>query len=203
MVENPLEACSEMLASFIREMRKEKIMSTNKFAIQVFLNEFPFIKNILKAKHITGEVEEVKVLRISPEFLDTMPWYTGATGSLVGIDDDERIFLLDSEGGLLLEVKQSRDITHNEQYQENELRGFETIGEALLRLDNPDKVVFALRVHLGYVVENHHSVGGFSITLFKAPKNFTLKGWVEEQLNREKTLLSATITEIDAEGVRN
>lgn len=39
-------------------------------------------------------IEEVRVSRVMRELMDVTPCYKGATGSLVGIDDDDAIFLL-------------------------------------------------------------------------------------------------------------
>lgn len=196
----------------------------DRFKVRSFFAQFPFLSNIATgswygspdewcANHgctETGyhshptfiredDVEEVRVSRISPEFLQTRAWYNGTTGSLVGIDDSERIFLLDKDGNVLVEVEQSRDVVHNEAHTDNEYEEGETIGETLLRLENPDNVMYAVSVHTGYEVRDHHSVGGNSVTLYKTPKGFTLKGWVEEQKRRASEQIAATIAEIDAE----
>ena len=144
-------------------------------------------------------VEEVKVSRISPEFLQTRAWHNGATGSLVDINESERIFLLGKEGNVIIEIAQSREVVHNEAHTDNEFDERETVGETLLRLENPDDVVYAVSVRTGYEIRDHHSVGGNFITLYKAPRGFTLKGWVEEQERRASEQLAATIVEIDAE----
>lgn len=196
----------------------------DRFRIRSFFAQFPFLSNIATGSwygspdewcsnhgctetgyhsHPTfireDDVEEVKVNRISPEFLHIRAWYRGATGSLVGIDDSERVFLLDKDGRVLVEVEQSRDVIHNEPYVDDEYEERETVGEALLRLKSPDDVMYAVSIHTGYEIRNHQSVGGNAVILYKSPKGFTLKDWVEEQERRAKAQVEAMVAEIDAE----
>lgn len=181
----------------------------DRFKIQAFLRQFPFLctMKLDDARYGSDEftnlspnnAEEVKVSRISPEFLHTRAWFKGATGSSVDIDDSERIFLLGKDGTILLEVEQSCDIVHNSAHEDDQLEERETVGEALLRLKNPDDVVYAVSIHTGYEIRNHHSVGGSSLTLYKAPKGFTLRGWVEEQERRAMAQVEAMVAIVDAE----
>ena len=176
---------------------KEVIM--NRFKVQAFFEQFsfltegeePIVRNI-------EEVEEAVVSRIDKDFLDKEPQYNGATGSLVGIDDDEHIYLFDCNGNLLIEVKQGGQCTHNEAYTDDEDWDGETVGESLLRTD-PERVHYAVVVHTGYKIRDHHSVGGYSVTVYKPPKGFTLPEWVEEQKQRATAHVKAMVAEIDAE----
>lgn len=129
-----------------------------------------------------NNVVSVEVSRISPEFLQIRVWYYAE-------DDSQMLYLLDKEGGVLTSIEQSTN--YSEEYQE-----METIGEALLRLENPDDVHYALRVD---------KVGecDYSITLYKSPRGFTLKAWVEEQLHRAAVQIEASIAAIDAEAQRS
>jgi hypothetical protein len=170
----------------------------NRFKVHAFFAEFPFLVTGDSVVRDVGRVEEVAVSRISKEFLDKEPKYKGVTGSLVDIGDNEQVFLLDKSGNTLATVKQGYDVTHNEAHMDDELSAGETVGEALLRID-PAQVHYAVVVHTGYEIQDHHSVGGYSVTLHKAPKGFTLKGWVEEQKRRARAQVEAMVVEIDAE----
>lgn len=177
----------------------------SQFKIRAFFRQFPFLSAIefggSNHRRIDiGRVEEVHVNRIDKDFLGVVPQYDGATGSCVDIDDSERILLLDQDGNVLVEARQQDHIHHNEAHTDNEYRAGESVGEALLRIDNPDAVMFAVRIHTGYEIRDHYSVGGYSVTLYKAPKGFSLGGWVEEQLRRASEQILATVAEIDAEG---
>ena len=171
----------------------------NRFKIQAFFAEFPFLtagdEPVIRD---IEEVEEVAVSRIDKDFLDKEPKYDGATGSLVGIDDSEHVYLFDRDGNFLIEVKQGGYCHHNEAHTDNEEWSGETVGEALLRTD-PAQVHYAVVVHTGYEIRDHHSVGGYSVTAYKPPKGFTLPEWVEQQKRRASEQITATIAEIDAE----
>lgn len=168
----------------------------NRFKINGFFREFPFLATLVED---TSEVEEVRVARIDRDFLGKVPQYRGATGSLVGIEDSERIFLLNQNGEVLAEPRQALSITHTEAYRDDEEEEGETVGEALAYLEDPDTVAYAVCIHTGYRIRDHHSVGGYSVVVYKPPKGFTLKGWVEEQERRAKEILDAQLAEIDAE----
>lgn len=171
----------------------------NRYQINAFFSQFWFLttgdKPIIPDIY---NVEEVAVSRINKDFLGKKPKYDGATGSLVGIDDSERIYLLDLDGNMLVEVKQGGSCHHNEAYTDDEEWDGETVGEALLRTD-PAQVHYAVVVHTGYKIRDHHSVGGYRVTAYKPPKGFTLPEWVEEQKRRASEQIAATIAEIDTE----
>ncbi len=169
----------------------------NRFGIHVFRQEFESLLWILPVEW--KEDMETRVSRISHEFMEKRALHDGATGNLVDIADDAKIFLLSASGKLLAEVRQTIDITHNEANWDNEYEDGETVGEALLRLGQPDRVAYAVEIREGYIVKDHHSVGGYSVTLYKPPKGFTLSGWLNGQIRREKEKLSAALAEIDAE----
>jgi hypothetical protein len=168
----------------------------NRFKINAFFKEFPFLTTLVED---ANGVEEVKVARIDRDFLGKVPQYRGATGSLVGIGDSERIFLLNEKGEVLAEPRQALDITHNEAYEDDEKEEGETVGETLTSLEDPNTIAYAVCIYVGYRIRNHHSVGGYSVVVYKPPKGFTLKEWVEDQESRAKAMLDAQLAEIDAE----
>ncbi len=177
----------------------------NKFKTQAFFREFPFLTKEQQTNDISfvlcpnvDEVEEVFVSRIDKDFLKRVPQYSGATGSLVGIDDEESICLLDKNGDFLTSVKQGGDCIHNEGHTDDEHWDGETVGEALLQT-NPEEVHYAVLIHTGYEIQDHHSVGGYSMTLYKPPKGFSLPEWVKEQEKRAEELIKAQVAEIDTE----
>ncbi len=170
------------------------------FTVRAFALEFPFLFKGENSLVDQAAVERMSVSRIDTDFLSCVPAREGVIGSQVDIDDSERIFLFDGDGNQLTEVKQQVDIRHNEKRWDGEYCDGESVGEALLRLDDPDTVKFAVKVHTGYTTESHLSVGGYSVTLYKAPKGFTLRSWVEEQIARAQVLVKAQVAEIDAEG---
>lgn len=174
----------------------------NRFQIDALLREFYWL-NCTDGDYTPlvdpEKIEEASVSRIDADFLARTPKYDGATGSLVGIDDQERILLCDRYGFVLTEVKSSGYCRHNEAHWDDEEWNGETVGEALLRLENPNAVHFAVLIHTGYELRNHHSVGGYRVVVYKSPKDLSLKEWVEEQQRRASDKLHAQIADIDAE----
>lgn len=173
-------------------------MEMRKFFMRSFFEQFSFLTVGEKPVVQVERVEKVSVSRVGRDFLNRVPQYNGATGSLVDIDDSERIYLFDREGNLLVEVQQGGYCHHNEAHTDNEEWDGETVGEALLRTD-PAQVHYAVVVHTGYEIRDHFSIGGYSVTVCKPPKGFTLPEWVEEQKHRASEMISATVAEIDAE----
>ena len=163
---------------------------SNRFKIQAFFKEFPFLESICDIE----KVEKAGVVRISKDFLMAKPRTEVVSGSLVNINDSEQVFLFDSGGNLLTEVKPSRSY----HYMGNCEEPGETVGEALLRIDST-RVHFAATVRIGYEIRDHRSVGGYCVTLYKSPKRFTLLEWVEEQELRANKEVQAMIAETESE----
>lgn len=173
----------------------------NRFKIQAFFKEFGFLAGLLEKLEYQeqGEVEEVYVKRIDKDFLEITPKYEGASGDLVGIADSERIVLLDEGGNILEEPRQASVQRYTACHKDDEEEEGKSVGEALSYLEDPNAVVYAVRIHTGFRIRNHRSVGGFSVTVYKPPRGFNLKDWVEEQRRRAKQMLAAEVAQIDAE----
>lgn len=166
----------------------------DRFRVEAFIREFPFLEGLAEKDRI----EDIRVSRISPDFLKRKPREEYASGSRVDIHDIEKVYLLDEDGAVLTEVKGVVDAVDHR--GEDTFEEGETVGEALARLDDPNAVAYALNVHTGYEVVNHHSIGGYEVIIYKPPKGFTLRGWWEEQIRRAAVKVASEIAEIDAEG---
>jgi len=115
-----------------------------------------------------GSVEDVEIgADVDAELLEYVPRDEGATGSRVGIDKTERVYVLGDAQDVLAEVKAGGYCGHNEAHSDDESWTGEMIGETLLRVDI-EAVRYVLIVRKGYKVRDHYSVGGYKVTLHPA-----------------------------------
>jgi len=141
-------------------------------------------------------VYSLQVARCTRELLEVRPRYDGATGNLVDIDDDDAVFLLDASGNLIGEVRQQRHVHHNEAHRDPENEDGECVGEAIARLGAQESCTMILRRRTGFIVRDHHSVGGYEATLHLPPKGWSIAGWCAEQQRRADTELSAVVAQV-------
>jgi len=174
---------------------------SRRFRIEEFFSEFSFLttgENPIVADQ--DKVERVRVSRISPELLEKAPRSTRTVGHRVDINEREQIDLLDQDGNCLGTVNEELTHTdHSSHDSSSKVTLGETVGETLLRIENPDVVHFVIVVNTGYRLHNHESVGGYSVTLYKAPKGFSLRAWVDEQLAHARASIASQVAAIDAE----
>lgn len=144
-------------------------------------------------------VEDIRVARVTPELLELVPARDTSDGNCVGIDDDQAVFLLAEDFSVLAEVRQNVSAwTPQEQTRENG----ETVGEAIARLRDPGAVKYILERRTGDEIEERYSVGGYAVTLYKAPKGWTIPEWVAQQIARATAVLRAQVAEIDSVGAQ-
>lgn len=173
----------------------------NEFEIKAFFKKYGFLTHQTKDHEVPivehpESVEEVKIRFINDKVLNERPFEDVATGSLVGIDDCRDFYLLDLDGQNITIVKCSISHVHNEAYTDNHSSTGETIGEALLRCDDISKVGYIVKKHTGYSVEDHHSVGGYSVTIYLPSKHFSLKGWFDNKAQEAEKAISQAGKEI-------
>lgn len=106
--------------------------------------------------------------RFSEEMLSVTPHYSGATGSLVDIDENHDIFLV-CEDEKIVKVEPSVDIVHNEAHTDSisssdEDADGETVGEALRDIE-VEKLQYIVFCDSGYEIRDHCSEGGNDITI--------------------------------------
>lgn len=116
-------------------------------------------------------VSAVSVARVGVDFL------------VRDLQEREAVHFLNESGEVLVSVDP-------EEYAE-------TIGEALLRAEPAiENIRFAVLIE----GKEDHQWDRLTITIYKPPKGFTLKGWVEEQKRRASAQIQAMVAKIDAEG---
>ena len=172
----------------------------NRFRLQVFLKEFPFLKDLVNKGE---EVDSIQVKRMDKNLFGIRPTYHGATGSLVGIDEGEIVhFLVKSQGitmgirGELLEmlrdcVRNSGYVTHNEAYRDNESWDGETILEAIDRLDCAENLRIIILEEYGDNIRDHYSIGGLRFTIYKPAKGVSVKQLLVETKSKAQEEVQA------------
>ncbi|OGD32223.1 hypothetical protein A3C91_02890 [Candidatus Azambacteria bacterium RIFCSPHIGHO2_02_FULL_52_12] len=206
-----------------RDATERTVMAHSQTKVKAFFSEFPFLKNYTTEER----VNEVKVSRINADFLTkrcqrvTMDIWAGPL--MPQPKWSEKIFLL-SESGKWLRQVEYQMMCRNPNYHwyrwwnrrepkwlgissdsrlsmEHALklmktRPSESIGDTLNSLRNPNEVYYVLCITP--LVENPTN---WNVTIYKPPKDFTLKEWVLEQQRRVgeeiKELISKIGTEIN------
>lgn len=166
----------------------------NRFKVEGYVKEFPFLKEI--SKKIKGEeytdIDFIKIARIDENLLNKVPYYSGATGSCVGIDEGEGIYFVLSDGKIISNaVKQSGDITHNEAHADNEYWEGETILEAIYRHNITDNLKYIIVKHYGYIIRNHYTEGGLSFIIYKIGKNEMIQDFINTIKEKEFAKIQA------------
>lgn len=150
----------------------------NRIKFNAYLKEFPFLEECnIRWNHQRESIncDEIKISRIGRELLDYTPSYNGATGSLVGIDDGERFDFILKDGQIIKDaVAASGHVTHNEAHTDDEHLTGETVLEAIDREDVAENLEFIVKVCYGYNIRDHYSLSNYSMTVYKAAKDFSL-----------------------------
>jgi hypothetical protein len=177
---------------------KEVKMGTSKYQVEAIFREFPWLEKIpVYVEHgiylNVNNVGNAEIRHVTPELLELYPEHIGP-GALNLVKDsfERKIFLLNKEGKILTEVGP----TYRRIGTKNPFSN-ETVGEALGRIQSHDEVCYVVQI-IGEM-----GASGYEITLFKPPKGWILKNWVEEKRDRAKKVLQAHLDGIDLEGIKN
>lgn len=155
----------------------------NRFEKQELAKRLPIVAHLIGDRDV-NDFDSIKAMAVDEELLSHTPRYSGATGSLVGIDSTEEIhFVLNRESDpfLIDAVKREIDIIHNEAHSQNEYRSGETIAEAIDRLQIADTVTAIVKERYGYIIRDHYSVGAHSITICLPRKDTSISTYLDSQ----------------------
>jgi hypothetical protein len=146
----------------------------NRFKFNAFVEEFPFLSELIPDSPI--DCDSIKIKRATKELMGHKPYYRGATGSLVGINDDEDVSFILNDGTIIEDAVQSElSVTHNEAHRDNEYKDGETVLEAIDRHSVTDTLKYIVSHEYGYNIESHYSQPNFRVTIFKPSREFN---WV-------------------------
>jgi hypothetical protein len=151
----------------------------NRFKYEAFLDEFPFLESLALGCAIC---KKISVKRVTRELLQKVPHYSGATGSLVGIDDSEVVHFILNDGTIIRDaVAQSGDVVHNEAHTDNEYWEGETILEALYRQEVSPMLAYIVIVHSGYIIQDHRSQPDWCATIYKPARDIDLGDLITQE----------------------
>lgn len=137
----------------------------DRFELSEIKKRIPIIAHLLG----DNDCDKILISEVDETLLSYTPTYSGATGSLVGMDVSEVVhFVLDQEVEpfLLDAVKDKGDVHHNEAHCDDEYWEGESIAEAIDRHNVTDIIQCIVVERRGYRIRNHHSVGGHSIKIY-------------------------------------
>ena len=165
--------------------------------VKAFFKEFPFLANFVNWE----DVDSPQVSRVTPELLQETAsrnatpaiFYAFSIGypPAILMRRNTRIRLLDKEGNLLYEVGAWKN-PHYRWWNPFTAYRFqdETVGDALHRLGEKSRDVYYILSLDWYF--------GIQLVLYKPPKEFSIPGWLDEQLGVEKANLRKEIAAINA-----
>lgn len=139
-------------------------------------------------------IESVSVARVTQSLMAERPSRSTQSGNLVSIDDDRAFILLGDDFSVLAEVRQDEEHWAPDG---TSARDGETVGEAIARLPDPRAVAYVLERHTGFTVEGYRSIGGYQVTLYKAPRGWTISEWIARKQHVAERQLSAQLLAID------
>jgi len=152
----------------------------NRFKLDAIREEFSCVAYLTMDKEAT-DVDSVEVKRVDANLLNTTPSYSGATGSMVGIDEGEKFHFVLEDGTVLEDaVKNEGSCHHNEAHWDNESWTGETVLEAIEKHGVGDTIVLIVQERYGHEIQDHYSIGGLDFIVYKAPKGKTIADYLEE-----------------------
>ena len=141
------------------------------------LREFPFLTTGDEPLVDRERVEEIRVSRVDRDLLWVGAYREEIKMAHADVNESQRIFFLNRDGQILTEVRQGMHIKSTIGPRTKKFSAGETVGDALLRV-SPEDVVFIVVQQIGQRIERNHSIGGYSVTIYKPPRRFTLAEWV-------------------------
>ena len=158
-------------------------MNTVKF--KAYSKEFPFL-NAIREKEDYTHLESISIKKIDSMILNHTPGRMVSTGSMVNINNVEKISIVFSDGEIFHDcVRQAVDAHHHEAYLDNILRAGESILQAIDRLDVIARnIKYIVSVESGYDIINHYSTNLWRVTIYKTSKSEI----ISDLLNRAREI---------------
>lgn len=157
----------------------------SRIKFDAYVEEFGFLAEIIAVARWGGlqpkDCDSIVIKRADANLMAHVPSYDGATGSKVGIDNDEKIALVLNDGSALFDaVKSGGYCVHNEVHSDNESWSGETVLAAIYRHSVAETLAYIVSIERGYVIRDHHSENNWRVTVYKPAKDFTYSDVVAE-----------------------
>lgn len=152
----------------------------NKFKLEAYKEEFPFLKDIMSAWDAT-EVDSVRVKRADEEMLNLVPEEYFRDGSKGETHNWDRVSFVFGDKIAINAVALNREIGSNYAHEQTKFETGETILEALSRVENPDDVT-----HVVWETRKYSDWSGqdvvrqYSVTVYKPPKGVKFSDLIRE-----------------------
>lgn len=163
----------------------------NAFKLDAMIEEFPFLRDTAlvskngRSRREAKTCDGIAIKRIDADLLARTPKNYSWDGSLVGIDEWDRIDFVLSDGTVIIDaVKQEVEAGSNYAHTDTHYEDGETILEAIYNHQVADSLAFIVWAKGGYVVEGHYSQPNWSATIYKPAKDFSLTSVIIEAKER-------------------
>ncbi|MFL1672504.1 hypothetical protein [Paenibacillus dendritiformis] len=161
----------------------------NRFRYEALVEEFPFLTGISFFEDVNDAIyhcEHIVIKRLDDVVLNMKPRHESASGSMVSIDDEQRVHFILDDGQIIIDAvhKEWEHRTDNDWFE----KPGETILEAIHRIGVANQVKHIVIAHIGYDIVQHRSTEKWNVTVYKLPKYTTLSAEIEkaQQKAREK-----------------
>ena len=157
-------------------------MAISKMKFDAYVEQFPVLAEVFAELRVKAEdCDRIEVARADANLMSHTPQYSGATGSLVGVDDGESIAFVLEDGSIIRDaVKTAGYCRHNEAHTDDESWSGETVLDAIYRHSVADTLTLIVSVRYGYNIRDHYSERDWQAAVYKAPKGFTYRDVVDE-----------------------
>ncbi len=160
----------------------------NRFKFDALCNEFPFIQDSVMRRG-NGNARDVKdceniiIKRATREMLDTTPQEHSWDGSIVGIDEWERVDFILCDGTILNDaVKTGGESGSNYAHSETRSWQGETVAEAIFKHGVADSLAYVVWIEGGYNIVENYSTRDFRATIYKPSRDFTWQQVIDDEL---------------------
>ena len=164
----------------------------NRFKFLALAEEFEFLNDLVNEDELES-LDAVQVKRFDENLLKFVPTWDEVDGSLVAIDQGEKVHFVCGEGMLYNEVKRSHDFSSNYAHTDPYTKEGESILEAIYRLRIEDDLMFIVVEEYGYNIVDHHSQDNRRFTIYKPAKNLKIGDLITSEIKKAEAKVDAEV----------